>query len=282
MKRILLGVAAVAAMTFVPHTASAQDGAELTLVHGLTGSTVDVSVDGTVVIDDFAPGSLANISSFAGQTLANVAITDDASGTVLIGPIAQLEIPATGNWSIVAHLDADGNALISSFENNTAEVAAGSARLTVRHVAAAPAVDVVLGTIRPITNAVNGDSEEVDFPVGDLAGAELAPTGEAGIATIPTTNLAADTNTIIYATGSVDDDTLGFILQVINIAAGTDASTTTVAGDTTESSTTTTAAAPSAVNTGSPLESSSNLAVIAVALGGLALAGGALVTRRRV
>lgn len=276
MKRILLGAAAVAAMTFVPHTASGQAAAELTLVHALTGATVDVSVNGTVVIDDFLPGSLANISSFAGETLTNFTVTD-SSGTVLIGPIASLDMPATGNWSVVAHFAADGSALVSSFENNTSATTSNTARVTVRHVAAAPAVDLVVGSDRPITGAVNGDSDQLELPVGQLTGAQLALTGGAAIATIPTSALAAETNTIIYAAGSVEDDTINFIVQVIDLEAPTGATTTT-----TTAGTTTTNAVPSAVNTGSPLDSSSNVTILAIAVGGLVVAGGAFAARRRV
>lgn len=275
MKRILLGAAAVAAMTFVPHTASGQAAAELTLVHAITGSTVDVSVDGTVVIDDFTPGSLANISSFAGRTLVNFTVTD-SSGTILIGPIAALEIPASGNWSIVAHVSAGGNALVSSFENNTSAAAIGDARVTVRHVAAAPAIDVIVGSERPLTDAVNGDSDELELPVGQLAGAQLALAGGASVATIPTTTLTADTNTVIYAAGSAADDTLNFIFQVIQLEASGAATTTNAAGATT------TNAAPTAVNTGSPLDDSSNTTVIVIALAGLLVAGGAFAARRRL
>jgi hypothetical protein len=276
MKRILLGAAAVAAMTFVPHTASGQAGAELTLVHALTGSTVDVSVNGTVVIDDFLPGSLANISSFAGQTLTNFTVTD-SSGTVLIGPIPTLDMPATGNWSVVAHVAADGSALVSSFQNNTSATTSTTARVTVRHVAAAPAVDFVIGSERPITGAVNGDSDELELPVGRLAGAQLTLTSGAPLATISTTTLAGETNTIIYAAGSVEDGTINVIVQVVDLeASGAATTTTTAAGATT------TASVPSAVNTGSPLDSSSNITILAIAAGGLVVAGGAFAARRRL
>jgi hypothetical protein len=277
MKRILLAAAAVAAMTFVPHTASGQAAAELTLVHALTGSTVDVSVNGTVVIDDFLPGSLANISSFAGETLTNFTVTD-SSGTVLIGPIASLDMPTSGNWSVVLHVAADGEALVSSFQNNTAVTTSNTARVTLRHVAAAPAVDLVIGSDRPIAGAVNGDSDEIELPVGQLNGAQLALAGGAAVATISTTPLAAETNTVIFAAGSVDDDTINFIVQVIDLEAPGAATTTTTAGATT----TTTAAVPSAVNTGSPLDSSTNLTILAIAVGGLVVAGGAFAARRRV
>lgn len=276
MKRVLMGLAAVAAVTFIPQTTSAQTAADLTLVHGIPGSTVDVLVDGTVVIDAFVPGSLANISSFAGQTLTNVTVTDDTSGAVLIGPVASLVVPDSGSHSIVAHLDASGTAVLSTFANNTAATATGEARLTLRHTAEAPAVDLIIGDQRPIVGATNGQSAELELPDGDLTDAQLAPTGDVAIAQLATLDLAANTNTIVYAVGSVDDDTLDFVVQIVDFAVAA-TTTTTVAG-----ATTTTSAVPTAVNTGSPIGGTSSLALVAVALGGLTLAGGAMFARRRI
>lgn len=278
MKRVLMGVAAIAAMTCIPQIASAQESADLTLVHGIPGTTVDLTVDGTVVIDGFVPGSLANISSFAGETLQNVTVTDDATGTVVIGPVASLVVPDSGSHSIVAHLDADGTAVLSTFENNTEDTATGEARLTLRHTAEAAALDLIIGDQRPIVAATNGQSAELELAAGALTDAQIAPTGDVAIAEIATLDLAANTNTIVYAVGSVDDDTLDFVVQIVDFAvATTTTTTTTVAG-----STTTTSAVPSAVNTGSPIGGTSTTTLVVVALGGLALAGGAMVARRRV
>ncbi len=279
MKRVLIGLAAVAAISFIPQTTSAQSGADLTLVHGIPGTTVDVVVDGTVVIDAFVPGSLANISSFAGQTLKNVTVTDDATDDVLIGPIASLVIPGSGSHSVVAHLDASGTAVLSTFENNTKDTAKpGEARLTLRHTAEAPAVDLILGDQRPIVGATNGQSAEIELPDGELTDAQLALTGDVAIAEIATLDLAANTNTIVYAVGSADDDTLDFVVQTVDFAVAAPATTTT----TVPGATTTTSAVPTAVNTGSPLGGTSSLTLVAVALGGLTLAGGAMFARRRV
>lgn len=274
MKRVLMGLAAIVAMTCIPQTTSAQSSADLTLVHGIPGTTVDLSVDGTVVIDSFVPGSLANISSFAGQTLQNVTITDDDTGDVVIGPISSFEIPDSGSHSIVAHLDDEGTAVISTFENNTDEATTAEARLTLRHTAEAPAVDLIIGDQRPIVGATNGQSAELELPDGTVSDAQLAPTGDVAIAEIATLDLAANTNTIVYAVGSADDDTLDFVVQIVDFAVEATATTTTVAGNTT------TTAVPTAVNTGSPLGGSSNTTLVVVALGGLVLAGGAMLARR--
>jgi len=267
---------AIAATSIIPQSASAQTAADITLVHGIPGTTVDVAVDGTVVIDNFVPGSLANISSFAGETLENVTVLDDATQEVVIGPIAQLVVPDSGSHSIVAHFNATGTPVLTTFANNTNPTAEGMARFTLRHTAQADAIDLIVGDQRPIVGAVNGDSAELELPDGELTDAQLAESGGVALAQIATLDLAANTNTIVYAVGSTDDDTLDFVVQIVDfqVAAPT---TTTVPGDTT-----TTSQVPTAVNTGSPIDGSSSILLIAVALGGLVLAGGAMAARRRV
>ena len=291
MKRLLTIVAAVAAIAAAPSSAGAQSATPaISLVHGIPGITVDLVVDGSVVLDAFTPGSIVDITSFAGRTLNDVEVVDEAGDTV-IGPVATLEIPASGNWSIVAHLDGGGEPTMSSFENNLEEPDDGDARLTVRHTAEATAVDVVIADQRPITNAANGASAELELPAGDLVDASIALAGGSPVLDIEDVTLAANTNTVVYVVGSADDDTLDIVVQIIEIpvVAATTTTTTTVAGSTTtttvagSTTTTTTAPTPSAVNTGSPIsDSSSTRTLLVVALGGLALAGGSYLVRRRV
>ncbi len=298
MKKLLTTVGALAALMFTAATASAQDQTAITLVHGIPGTPVDVVVDGDVVVDDFQPGTTADLTTYAGQTLSNVEVRDSSDDSVVIGPIVSLDIPDAGNWSIVAMLDDAGTARLASFENNTTAVDAGNARLTVRHTADAGPVDVIVSGQRPITNLQNGQSQELILPVGTVSGAQLAPTGGDPIVDIGDIALGADTNTVLYVVGS-EDTSLTFIQQVVALPAP--ATTTTVAGSTTttvadgsttttssttsttgpSTTTTTTVAVPQAVNTGSPIDDNgTSIALIAV-VGGLVVAGGAFLARRR-
>jgi hypothetical protein len=171
---------------------------------------------------------------------------------------------------VVAHLDADGTPTITPFENDTAAVDAGSGRLTVVHVAAAPAVDVVLGDARPVENLANGKAQRLELPAGEIAGAEVAPTGGDPIAPVPTVSVTSGENLTVYAVGSLADNTFTFYTQDVALeSAGSSA-----AGDGTP--------APTAVNTGGEVgSSSSSMALFAAAAGLFALAGGAMVLRRR-
>jgi hypothetical protein len=272
MKKILAGVAALAAAFIaVPAGAtSAQQSASIMLLHGIPGVTVDVVVDGAVVIPGFEPGDMQDLSSFAGQTLENLEVRVAGTTDVAIGPVAEFDVPASGNWTVVAHLDAEGQPTITPFENDTAAVAAGSGRLTVVHVAAAPAVDVVLGDARPVENLVNGKAQSLVIPAGEIAGAQVAPTGGDPIAPVPTVSVTSGENLTVYAVGSLADNTFTFYTQDIALeSAGSSA-----AGDGTP--------APTAVNTGGEVGStSSSMALFAAAAGLFALAGGAMVLRRR-
>ena len=295
MKKLLTTLGALAALMIVSPSASAQTATASTLVHGIVGTTVDVVVDGTVVVNDLAPGATADLTTYAGQTLADVEVQDAADQSVVIGPIAELEIPETGNWSFVAMLDAGGAPRLASFQNNVAAVTAGNARLTVRHSAAAPAVDVIINGQRPVTNLTNGASQELTLPVGTISGAQLALAGGDPIANISDITLNANTNTILYVIGDADENNIAFVQQVVALPASAAATTTTVAGATTTtdpnastttstsstSTTSTVVATPQAVNTGSPI-SGNGTTIALVAIGGLVIAGGSLLARRRV
>lgn len=273
MKKLLVGLAAAAAVAISPGIASAQDAATVTLLHGIPGATVDVAVDGAVVIPGFEPGATQDLSAFAGQTLANVEVRLAGTEDVVIGPVAEFAVPGSGNWTVIAHLDADGAPTITPFENNTATTADGQGRLTVRHTAAAPAVDLVVGDARPIENAANGASADLELPAGEIAGAQLAPTGGDPLVDVPTVNLAAGTNLIVYAVGSLADETFTFYTQEIEVGAEAAAGAEEEEGDGTP--------APTAVNTGAPIVDGSTLALLAAAGAMVLLAGGALTLRRR-
>ena len=272
MKKILAGAAALAAtLLAVPAgTSGAQESADIMLLHGIPGITVDVAVDGAVVIPGFEPGDMQDLSSFAGQTLTNLEVRPAGTEDVAIGPVPSFDVPASGSWTVVAHLDAEGTPTITPFENDTSAAADGQGRLTVRHTAAAPAVDIVLGDARPVENLSNPEEASLDLPASEVAGAQIAPTGGDPIADVPTVSVVAGENLIVFAVGSLADDTFTFYTQTVALESAGAA-----AGDGTP--------APTAVNTGGELgaSSTSSVALFAAAAGLFALAGGAMVLRRR-
>lgn len=214
------GVVTVSGMALlalaVPASAATSDSASLSVLHGVPGLTVDVWVDGELTLDDFEPATLAGPLELPAGTYS-VAITaadaQDDSEPVL-GPL-DLPLEAGGNYTAVAHLDADGEPTASFFTNDTSEVAAGEGRLTVRHTAAAPAVDVLAGDEPVITDLANAAEESLDLPAGTVS-ATVAATGTTepviGPADIP---VQEGVSTIVYAWGSLEDDTLDVATQTI-------------------------------------------------------------------
>lgn len=166
MREILAGAAALAAtlLAIPAGTSGAQASADIMLLHGIPGIDVDVAVDGAVVIPGFEPGDMQDRSSFAGQTLVNLEVRPAGTEDVAIGPVASFDVPASGSWTVVAHLDADGTPTLTPFENDTSPAGDGEGRLTVRHTAAAPVVDIILGDARPVENLSNPDEAMSEPP----------------------------------------------------------------------------------------------------------------------
>ena len=99
-------------------------------------------VDGEVVFEDLQPGDTQDLSNLAGQTLVNVQAKPAGEDTVVIEG-GDIDVPASGNYTAIADLDAAGTPKLTVFANDTAATVAGQGRLVVRHTAAAPAVDVL-------------------------------------------------------------------------------------------------------------------------------------------
>ena len=77
-------------------------------MHGIPGATMDVVVDGDVVVPGFEPGTMQDISSFAGQTLQKRRGPGRRHDGRRHRTDRRARRPGSGNWTVIAHLDADG------------------------------------------------------------------------------------------------------------------------------------------------------------------------------
>ncbi|MBG6213306.1 MAG: DUF4397 domain-containing protein [Cryobacterium sp.] len=219
MRKLLsTGIAAGALIALVGVTpvTAAEGDAKLSVFHGVPGLTVDVYVNGALTLDNFEPGALAGPLELAPGTYS-VAITAadaaDASSPA-IGPV-DLALASGMNYTAVAHLAAAGAPTATLFTNDTSTLAAGEGRLTVRHVAAAPAVDVLAGGTPVITNLVNPAESLLTLPTATIS-ASVAATGTTTPVIGPAdVNVAEGVNTIVYAWGSLADNNLALGLQTI-------------------------------------------------------------------
>ena len=193
------------------------DGAELSVLHGVPDLVVDVYVDGALTLDDFQPGTLAGPLDLPAGTYS-VAITAadavDASAP-LLGPV-DLPLEAGGSYTAVAHLTADGAPTASLFMNDTSTTATGEGRLTVRHTAAAPAVDVLAGGTPVISGLENPDEAVLDLPAGTVSAAVAAAGTTTPVIGPVDVDIAAGANTIVYAWGSLAAGNLTVAVQVVD------------------------------------------------------------------
>ena len=217
-KTLIAGIAAgalVAVAAALPASAAEGD-AQLSVLHAVPGVTVDVYVNGVLTLDDFTPGTLAGPLSLPAGTYSVAITASDAAdaSSPLIGPV-DLALAANGNYTAVAHLDAAGKPTATLFTNDTATLAAGEGRLTVRHVAAAPAVDVLAAGSPVITNLANPGESVLTLPAGTVS-ASVAATGTTDPVIGPAdVDVAEGTNTIVYAWGSLADGNLALAVQTI-------------------------------------------------------------------
>ena len=101
MKKALAVLVALFSMMLAT-PASAQD-ATIMLAHGIPDTDVDVVVDGDVVIPNYSFGSMEDLSAFAGQTLPNLTVNLAGTDTVALD-LGDFAVPASGNFTVVAHL----------------------------------------------------------------------------------------------------------------------------------------------------------------------------------
>ncbi|MBM6402279.1 DUF4397 domain-containing protein [Phycicoccus sonneratiae] len=226
MRRVIAASAATAALSLplvLSTPASAADDASVVVVHGVPGLTVDVygSADDSysadeALLQDFEPGTVTDPVSLPGGTynLAVFPAGGDPSGDPAIEATG-VEVPAGANISVVAHLNADGDPVLTPFVNDVDPVAAGEARIVVRHTAAAPAVDILAGGEPVFTGLTNPNEDSADLPTGSVSAAvALAGTTDPVIGPADL-DLAEGTSTIVYAYGSAEDDTLALAVQTI-------------------------------------------------------------------
>lgn len=199
--------------------ASASTGeATVSVLHGVPGLTVDVYANGEVLLPDFAPGTLTDpLQLPAGEY--DLAVYEAGADPDAADPAIQADdvaVPGGANVTVVAHLSADGTPVLTPFVNDVSTLAAGEGRLTVRHTAAAPAVDVRAGGEVVVPALENPDEATLELPAGTvsadvvLAGTDTVAIGPADV------DVAEGVATIVYAWGSAEENSLALAVQTID------------------------------------------------------------------
>jgi hypothetical protein len=202
----LAAVAAGGLVLLAAPPAQAADTATVSVLHAVPGVTVDVYANGQELIPDFAPGTLTDEMSLPAGSY-DLAIYPAGSDPATTQPAAKADdvtVPAGANATVVAHLTAEGTPVLTPFVNDVSAVPAGQARVTVRHTAAAPAVDVRAGGAVVAPGLTNPNEATLTVPAGTVS-ADVVLAGTSTVAIGPADlTLAEGTVTAVYAWGSAD------------------------------------------------------------------------------
>jgi hypothetical protein len=220
IRRVIAGAALAVSVFAVAGAATAGPAyaatSQVSVVHGIVGQPVDVYVNGERTLENFQPGDVAGPLSLE-QGDYDIALTrpGEPVGSAILS-VDDAAVPGGANLSIVAHLDAAGQPKITPFANDVSRLAAGQARLVVRHTAAAPAVDVRAGGQPVFEDLTNPNEAKADLDAGRVS-ADVVLAGTDDVVLGPTDlNLGEGTATIVYAVGSAEGDTLDVVAQTIS------------------------------------------------------------------
>lgn len=217
MRKVFVAIAAFA-LALIPSVASAQssDGM-VTVVHGIPDLTVDVYVNGGLTLEDFTFGTVTDPLTLPAadyEIEIYPADADPAAGDPALAETVTL--PGGANATIIANLDGAGAPTLSVFVNDISNTDAGNGRVTARHLAAAPNVDIWAGDSPLFTDVPNGAEGVADVPAGTYP-IQIVPAG----ATEPVVfegDLAVPegTNVIAYAIGSLEGGSFMVVVQTIS------------------------------------------------------------------
>ncbi|WP_084074263.1 DUF4397 domain-containing protein [Demequina sp. NBRC 110052] len=219
-KAMFAGIAAgtLIAVGLAAPASAVEDGkTELSVLHGIPDLTVDVYVNDALTLDDFAPSDLAGpLSLDPGTYTVAITASDAADASApLLGPI-DLPLEEGMSYTAVAHLTEGGDPTATLFTNDISATDAGEGRLTVRHTAAAPAVDVWADGSVVFESLANPDEVMADLPAATYEAA-VSVAGETDPVLGPADVTIEDgVNTIVYAWGSAAEESLALAVQTVD------------------------------------------------------------------
>ena len=197
-------VAGAGLLLAAPPAGADSHTATVSVLHAVPDTPVDVYANGEELLADFQPGTLTDpLSLPAGSyDLAIFPAGSDPASTQPAAAAQDVSVPAGANATVVAHLTEAGAPVLTPFVNDTSAVPAGQSRVTVRHTAAAPAVDVRAGGQPVIRGLANPGEQTLTVPAGTVA-ADVVLAGTDTVAIGPADlPLAEGATTIVYAWGS--------------------------------------------------------------------------------
>jgi hypothetical protein len=219
MRKPLLFLVALGAVLGLSALPASADGhprktGSLSVVHGIPDLPVDVYLNGDRVAAGVSFTQLATFRLRVGTY--EVAFRSAGAGRST-RPLLQSHVgvkPGVSK-SLVAHLKANGTPTLTTYYNNTTRNRS-LAQVTVRHDAAAPAVDVIANdSITLIDGLKNPGQGKAFVSAGTYNVKVVADADNSVVALEADLTLATRTNTIVYAVGDLAAGSFTVIVQVL-------------------------------------------------------------------
>lgn len=208
---ICAGALALAGTAIGPGQAAST--AEIYLVQGLPGQSLDVSVDGSAVEQDVATASV--VGPFDVEPGRRTVTLTDGGDVVLKRTIS---VAAGSSSDVVAHLPASASASPTAtvFENDLSAVPRGKALLSVAHTAAVPPADIRVDGEVLFANVANGESLALVVPA-DTYSVDIVPTGKNGPALLGPLDLEVKAGGLdrVFAVGDPTKETMNVAVHSI-------------------------------------------------------------------
>lgn len=229
MKRLIAttAAAATAAVTLsaLPVAAQETESSQVYVVHGVPGLEVDVYVNDALTLSGFDPKDIAGpltldaadyqIEIFGAKADPEESADARISGGDTVAIDETETVPGGANVSVVAHLDATGTPIITPFVNDVSSTGS-QGRVSIRHAAEAPSVDIVAGgaAVGNLVDIENGDQEDIDLPAGAYA-TGIAATGTTDVIFDAPVEFGPGEQLAVYAIGQLDDGAGGSTFDLI-------------------------------------------------------------------
>jgi hypothetical protein len=190
--------------------------AEVSVLHAVPKTPVDVYLNHKRILNDFQPGTLAGpLKVKAGTyTVSITAATAKNDRHPVIGPV-KLKFHAARSYTVVAHLTASGKPTATSYLNTIKRTPKGEGRIIVRHDAAAPAVDVYVNGSRAMKHLKNPKQSVATLKAGTYSVAVTLAGKKAPVIGPAKVTIKKHTDTIVYAWGSAAQGNLTVAVQTV-------------------------------------------------------------------
>ena len=206
-----IGALALAGVMVGPGYAA--DTAEIYVVQGLPGKTLDVAVDGKSVDQGVATAKV--VGPFDVEPGRRTVTFSDGKDVVLE---RALTVEPSSSSDVVAHLPASASEppTMTIFKNDLSAVPKGKATLTVAHTAAVPPADIRVNGKVLFENVANGESLTLVVPA-DTYKVDIVPTGKNGPAVLGPLDLTVKAGGLdrVFAVGDPAKKTMNVAVHVI-------------------------------------------------------------------